>query len=160
MDLQFFVETAEEFAVIVYPIKDKIKVVDLMMRGSVARKVPNPLDLDMMILHENFNLDEFQRLLRNKVFQTDQEAFYNLQRYLKEINVVEMLGKTRINNLVERGLFHTSYMSTIYFKDGAYKENWDMQNDFEFARIAFSEGLLWNPETKHYDIPAKTRYTL
>ncbi|MEK6828705.1 MAG: hypothetical protein AABY15_01140 [Nanoarchaeota archaeon] len=160
MDLQFFVEAAEEFAEIVWPIRDKIKVGDLMMIGSVARKVPNPIDLDMMILHENPGLDEFQRLLRSKIFFTDQEAFHSLQRYLKEANIIELLEKTRTNHLVARGLFHTSYINTAYFRDGDYKWRWDTQNSPEFARIAFSEGMLWNPETKHYDIPAKTRYVL
>ncbi|MFH1801589.1 MAG: hypothetical protein ABH804_02020 [archaeon] len=161
MELSQFMSSAEELAKIIWPIKNNIKLVDLVLRGSVARKVQNPVDLDMIIIHSNQCLDEFQDLLREKKFTTPQEAFYYLVQITKEgIDLSRLFAGSSIEKLISKNLFHTSYMNTKYFTDLEYKKKWDSKNKPEFLKSIFSEGILWNPATKKYDIQISRKYSI
>ncbi len=160
MKLSYFLNAAEELAEIIWPIKEKLGIVDLILRGSVARRVPTPVDLDMVIIHNNPGLDVYQGLLRNKRFKSDREAFYNLKEHLKEIDLIKLLKGAKVDELISKELFHTSYMNISYFTDNNYRRKWNSENNFDFPQIIFNEGLLWNPSTKKYDIPALKKYTL
>jgi hypothetical protein len=158
LNLDYCLEAAEEFATIIWPKRNKLRVIDLMLRGSVARKEPDPFDLDMIIIHKNLGLDEFQKLLRSKNLRSDEETLTKLNHYLKEINMAKLLKKTRVRHLISKNLFQTSYINVEYFSNPAYKKEWDKDNDKGFAKTSFHEGLLWNPKTEKYDIKASTKY--
>lgn len=175
MDLKQAIQSAEEFAKLIWPIKDKIKVRDLILRGSVARAISDQtdetylygrpispekevLDLDLVILHENPGFDTFQDLMRNKRYRTSVEAFNDIKRLVKEVDLVNLLKGTSIEELIKKSLFHTSYMNTNYFTNANYRKRWDNQNNPGFAQAALSEGLLWDPQTKDYSIRACNKY--
>src|SRR3989344_7999731 len=158
MDLKYGLEAAEEFGEIIWPIRRELRIHGLMLYGSIARAEPNPTDVDLFVMHRSQKLDWFQDKLKSEEFQSDAGAFKSLEGMLG-INLTKLFSQSKIRILISQGLLHTSYVNEFYFTDQNYRERWDQQNENpNFFKNAISNGFLWNPQSKKYDISAKTRY--
>ncbi len=155
-----FLSAAEELAKIVWPMKDILKIVDLILYGSVARGEENPNDLDLMFLHENPLLDRYQDLLKITPM-SPKKALTTLVDMLNVQEISEVIKGTKVERLINEGMISANYMNVRYFSDLGYRARWNQQNENpNFARNVFATGFLWNPNANKYDTPAETKYRL
>ena len=164
------ISIAEEFGEIIWPVKEKLNVEDLTLFGSLTYGKRNPRDIDMLIIHYNPLLDKFHEEVENKKFKNGQEAFLSLSNSLKSIDLIKLFKETNIEKLIKKDLFQTVYMNIKYFTDEKYKKDWKEKNQkahtkarldpLFFEERIFKQGLLWNPLSNKYDIPAKTKYKI
>lgn len=168
----YYLEIAEKLAKNIWPIREKIKLVDLMLYGSLTYGKKNPNDIDLLLLHKNPLLDKFQfETIDEKI--DDIQKFFILSRLLgKSINLEEIIKKINAKELIEKNLLHTKYMNLAFFSDNNYKKKWLENNqkhpDYSikknridnetFEECIFRQGKLWNKETGKYDIPALSKY--
>jgi len=125
----------------------------------ITNREENPDDIDMLVIHQNLVLDWFQEKSRNNGFPSDIKTLEELSKRLKEVNLIEILHGTEIERAIMEGKFQTYCMNSKYFTSEDYRKRWDLQNeDSEFSKKILLDGLLWNPKTQKYDIPALTKY--
>ena len=160
MNPEYLLEASEEFAKIIWPIRNRLKIIDLILYGSVAKKSSNPHDVDLLIIHNNHLVDDFNKKLLAKKFLDINEEIKALKE-ISDIDFLDMFKNSKTGHLISKNLFHTSYMNSLYFKNKDYKEKWNKQNkDPHFARNILRDGFVWNNTTKKYDIPALSKYKI
>jgi predicted nucleotidyltransferase len=167
-----YLQIAEEFAKIVWPYKENIKIKDIMLFGSVAYKKQNPSDLDILLLHYNKIFDDFQRVANSKKIKYITKFYMLSKHFQKDINLLKVFQGTSIEKLISQNKFNVKYMNIKFFTNDSYKSAWikkDMEihkNQVPKSRIGtenfedaiFRQGLLWNYITEKYDIPARKKY--
>ena len=160
MELAYCIDAAEEFGRIIWPYRKDISILDLMLFGSTADKKQNPSDVDVLIIHTSPKLDRFYERDKKKEFKSSSEALKALDSIFG-LNLPKLFKSTKVEYLIERGLFHTAYIQDRYFRDTAYKINWDELNENpNFLKNIISQGVLCNPKTEKYDIKASTKYRI
>ena len=167
-----YLEIAEKLAENIWPIKEKIKLIDIMLYGSLAYGKKDPHDIDLLILHENPILDKFQFETIDKKIPNLQKCFVLSKLLGEDINLEEIIEKIEARELIENNLFQTKYMNIDFFSDEIYKRKW-VENDRKhhdqsikknridnetFEESIFRQGKLWNSEEKKYNIPAFSKY--
>ena len=157
-----YLKIAENFGKTVYLYKDKLKIADLMLFGSVAYGKKNPTDLDILVLHYSEKFENFQDIAETKTKTNNLEKLTKLAEFFNgEIDILKIMQETPIMQLVSLNKFNTKYMDIKFFTDELYRNNWNRQNiDANFAKNIFGQGFLWNPQNKKYDIPALQKYNL
>lgn len=163
-------EVAEKFGKMIWPEKDKIKLADIVLYGSVLENKKNPNDIDLLILHQNPLLDEFHfKTMYQKI--SNQKKYSILSELLKkQINLGKVLSDPGIKKTIREDILHPQYMNTLFFSDEKYRKKWKNHNDFnkphkkfekeEFLEQVFNQGKLWNPLTEKYDFPAHIKYQI
>ena len=166
-----YLEIANNFARNLWVVKKEIKLVDLMLFGSLANNKKNPRDVDLLFLHQNPILDKFQFEIVNQNI-SNIEKLYILNNLLnREVNLEKIISNIGVKELIQKNLFQTKYMNLDFFKEKEYRTKWIKNNEEynhpsikkdyngeKFEETIFKEGKLWNPQTKKYDIPAKQKY--
>src|SRR3989344_9572873 len=166
-----YLKIAEEFGEKIWPHRNKLKIEDIILFGSVAYGKENPSDLDLLIMHYNRILEDFQDIADSKL--NDLEKLVKLSKSLNgEINLLQLLKGSLTENLIARNKFNTRYMDISFFTNQEYKEKWK-EKDLKiyghkkskvrlegetFEECIFRQGLLWNCFTQKYDIPALQKY--
>ncbi len=155
-----YLKIAENFGKKIWPYKDKLKIIDILLFGSTISREKNPADLDLLILHYSEKLENFQKIAESKI--DDLEKLSKLAEILnKEINLINLLQGTSIERLISQNKFNVKYMDIKFFTDGEYQNNWKEKNsDPEFFKNIFSKGLLYNQDTQKYDLQASQKYNL
>src|SRR3989344_153741 len=104
-----YLKIAEDFAIKIWPYKNKLKLEDIMLFGSVAYEKKDPSDLDLLILHKNEILEEFQDVANSKI--EDIDKLRELSRRLnKEIDLLALLESTTIEKLIFKNKFNIKYL--------------------------------------------------
>jgi len=155
------IEIAEEFGRIIsyIPIKEKTKIEEIMLYGSLARGKTGK-DIDLLLIHHNSCLDIFQNLIKSGKYISYPDSVVKLSQILK-LDIMGLFKGTKVKQAIIDNLIQTNYMNKKYFQDEKYQERWDKQNiNPNFVKNIFSYGLLWNCKTEKYDIPAKRLYPL
>ena len=166
-----YLKIAENFGKTVYLYKDKLKIADLMLFGSVAYGKKNPTDLDILVLHYSEKFENFQDIAETKT--NNLEKLTKLAEFFNgEINIQQIIQETSIMQLISLNKFNTKYMNIKFFTNQEYKKKWK-EKDLEiyrhkklkarlpgetFEECIFRQGLLYNQETQKYDIPALEKY--
>ena len=168
-----YLKIAEDFAIKIWPYKNKFKLEDIMLFGSVAYEKKDPSDLDLLILHKNEILEEFQDVANSKI--EDIDKLRELSRRLnKEIDLLALLESTTIEKLIFKNKFNIKYLDIGFFTDHEYKNKWIKRNkelcnlerrkamlpDETFEECIFRQGLLYNQKTQKYDILSLQKYKL
>jgi predicted nucleotidyltransferase len=159
MELVYLTEAAEEFGRIIWPMKKQLRVTDLMLYGSVAKRNQSPNDIDLLIIHNNPLADIFYFRMRNKGFLNINEELEFLRGSLG-VDFGELFRNSKAGELIQRNLFHTSYMNETYFGNSDYRKGWDCQANPKFARDILGYGFLWNGKSERYDLPAREKYKI
>ncbi len=169
-----YLKIAENFARNIWKSKENIKLVDLMLFGSLVHKKNTPHDIDLLIIHENPLLDRFQFEYVDLKIDIIRKL-YSLQKLLgKEINLEKIINNTGTEELIKKNLFNTKYMNFSFFEDENYKNLWIENNkkyhdisikknrigNETFEECIFRQGLLWNPKLEKYCIPARNKYKI
>lgn len=168
-----YLKIAEDFAIKIWPYKDKLKIEDIMLFGSVAYGKKDPSDLDLLVLHQNKIFEEFQDIANSKIEDTNK--LIELSRRLsKEMDLLTILEGTTIEKLIFKNKFNVKYMDIKFFTDNEYRKKWK-EKDKGISRLEiqkaqfpgeafwecmFRQGLLYNQETLKYDIPALQKYKI
>ncbi len=162
----------KEFAESLWAIKEEIKLVDLMLFGSLANSEGNPRDIDLLFLHQNPILDKFQFEIVDKNI-SDTKKLYILQSLLRNnVNLEKIIVDTGVERLIQQNLFNTKYMNISFFNNKSYRKKWIGNNrkyhnplikknrigDETFEECIFRKGKLWDSEKEEYCIPAKSKY--
>jgi len=173
MKLSYFIEVAEEFGKKIWPVKNKLKIKDLMLYGSLTYKKRNPHDVDMLILHSSKILEKFQDIADSKI--ADSKKLIILSRILrKKLNLIKIFEGSQTKELIDSRKFNIKFMNIKFFTNKYYKIKWIKRNlrlhgnkkkkarlsGETFEECIFRQGLLWNPKTQEYDIPALKKYRL
>jgi len=163
-----------ELGKIVWPLKEELKLEDLMLYGSVSYKKENPRDIDLMVLHQNIQLESFIPISKSKEIM-DIEKLLFLQKILgNNIPLIKRLQNTKTLELVNQNLLNLNYLNIRYFSDLDYRNYWNKLDSsfhhsppsprrFEnetFLQCIFRQGLLWNPNSEKYVLPASEKYDL
>jgi len=168
------IEIAEEFGRIIWPIKKDLQVNDLILYGSLAYEAKKPKDVDIMVIHHNPILDKLEIMIKENKFITDQEVFSFLTKSIKNFNLRDIIRETSIEEAIKKGKFHTVYINSTFFYDPEYQKKWRIMHSAKnkdinktkkwgnerFEETALRFGLLWNPQTKKYDLPANLKYKI
>ena len=118
-----YLEIAEDFTKRIWPYKNKLKIKDIMLYGSVAYGKNNPSDLDLLILHQSEKLEKFQEIANSKV--EDVEKLIELSRRLnEEIDLLSVMNGTMANKLIFENKFNVKYIDIKFFTDNEYRKNW------------------------------------
>lgn len=154
-----YLKIAEDFGKIIWPYKNKLKITDIMLFGSVAYGKKDPLDLDLLVLHYNEKLDNFQEIAESKEIEDSKKLEYLSNKLNGESNILKIIQRTSIMQLISLNKFNTKFMNTYFFTNHEYRKKWEEKNsDPEFLKKIFNHGLLYNPETQKYNIPALQKY--
>src|SRR3989344_8021477 len=114
--MENLLSVAEEFGRVIWPLKNKLKLEDIMLHGSVARGSSNPSDLDLLIIHQNKILDKFHSIITSKNSSNrGYDELIILSKLLGDNKIIEILRGTSVEDLIKRGLFQTNYLNTKYF---------------------------------------------
>ena len=167
-----YLKIAEDFGKKIWPYINKIKIADIMLYGSVAYGKKNPTDLDLLVLHYNELLDNFQEIAESKKIG-DSKKLIDLSNKLNgEINLMEVLQESNIKKLISQNKFNTKFMNISFFTNSEYRTKWK-ERDLKthehaksshkkegetFEECIFMQGLLYNQETQKYDVPALQKY--
>jgi|SRR3989339_90932 len=163
--LQYLIKTSEEFASKIYPLRDNLEIDDLLLFGSVAKGKNDPKDIDMMVIHHSSLLEEFKIEFADRKDISDIEKFSKLRSKLlsRGIDIQIELNGTAALDLVTKNLFDLTYMHKDFFTNQEYRSMWRKINcnpNPNFDKETFEYGVLWNPATEKYDIPANQRYQI
>lgn len=163
-----YLDIAKDFAERIWPYKEKLKIEDIMLFGSVAYGKKNPSDLDLLILHYNEKLERFQDIANSNI--EDVKKLIKLSHILeKEVNLLGILSGTMTEKLIFKNKFNVKYMDVKFFTDETYKNEWLGKNkkiskksnlfpNETFIETIFREGKLYNQKTCEYDILLLQRY--
>src|SRR3989344_6793002 len=122
-----YLKIAEEFGEKIWPHRNKLKIEDIILFGSVAYGKENPSDLDLLIMHYNRILEDFQDIADSKL--NDLEKLVKLSKSLNgEINLLQLLKGSLTENLIAHNKFNTKYMNIKFFTEESYRNNWNRQN--------------------------------
>lgn len=161
--LSELLKTAEELGENLWKRREKIRISEIMLYGSVASEVQNPNDIDMLVFHSNPIFDEFQNIYRNNSEVSDKQKLSILLQMLNSrgMSVEDVVSKPEIKELVSNGKLDILFMNEDFFVSREYRTQWRKTNSWDLGferRIIRDHGILWNPRTKKYDTPANTRY--
>lgn len=177
MERKELMKTAEEFAKIFWSIKNKIKIEDIMIFGSLAYGKSNPNDIDALLLHYNPIFDSFQNFADRKDISATKKLIILDELFKEQGGLTFLFRDTSVEELVLKNKFNLKYMNILFFKDEKYRKLWVEKNrkniilqdpnklklrlpGEEFEHAIFRQGLLYNPKTQKYDIPATTKYSV
>ncbi len=168
-----YLKIAENFAKKIWPYKEITKIRDIMLFGSVAYGKQNPNDIDLLLLHHSEIFEVFQDISESKK-TADLEKLTIISNMFKRkgIDLSKIFEKTKVIELISKNKFNIKYMDIDFFRDNNYKRQWTKKNKEkhkkrnikkrlpgeEFEDTIFRQGLLWNPETRKYDIKANKKY--
>jgi len=163
--LEYLTRTAEEFGRAMHPIKRALKVEDLMLFGSVAKRKEEPRDVDILLIHSNPIIEEFKQIIADNNSFSDAEKLIYLKQKLHSsgVDLMAQLDGTQVMPLIAQNLFNVNYMHSDFFKNPGYRASWRAKNcnpDPQFDKRIIESGLIFNPLTNHYDIPASQRYII
>lgn len=165
-----YLKIAEEFGKRIWPYKNQLKFEDLMLFGSVAYCKENPTDLDILVLHYNEKLENFQDTAESKINDLEKLTKLN-ELFNEEINLLGLIQGTSIEKLISQNKFNVKYMDIKFFTDNEYRKKWREKNlktygltpkarlpGETFDEAIFRQGLLYNQGTQKYDLPALQKY--
>ena len=167
-----YLKIAENFGKIIWPYKDKLKIADIMLFGSVAYGKPNPSDLDLLVLHYSPLFEEFQEIAESKKIEDSKKLVYLSNKLNGASNILNLIRGTSIEGLILQNKFNTKFMNISFFTNPEYKNKWRGENlkihghqkpkarlnGETFERCIFRQGRLYNQETQKYDTPALQKY--
>ena len=153
-------EISRDFANLVWPHREEVNLEDIMLYGSVAKKAPNPKDIDLMLIHHNPLLDLFVETALRKDIQ-DYEKLIKLKKLFKGKLDLGFLDGTNVERIVRGNKLNLNYINKEYFSNPEYRKKWNSINrDPNFIRDIIEYGLLWNPDSREYDLSASKKYSL
>lgn len=165
-----YLKIAENFGKIIWPYKNKLKITDLMLFGSVAYGKKNPKDLDLLVLHYSPLFEEFQEIAESNKIEDSKKLAYLSNKLNGESNILNLIKGTSIEELILQNKFNTKFMDIDFFTNQEYRKKWRKKNykipnkpelmlpGETFEECIFKRGLLYNQKTQKYDIPALQKY--
>ena len=162
--LRYMLNAASEFAESIWPFREELKIEDMMLFGSVARREKNPSDLDILLIHRNHLFDSFKFHIADKAIP-DSEKYSLLLEMLNGTGekLKKALEETKAERLIAENALNANYINSRFFNDETYRRMWRDQSCKENPRFdfeIFQNGMLWNPETGRFGIKASTKYTI
>ena len=139
-------------------------ILDTVLFGSVAKNIPNPKDVDILVIHNNSAFDKVQKIHDNDGCVDDIQRFQLLDKILQEHDypsVKGVMSNNVIADAISRNLLNLRYLHKNFFHDTNYFADEISRNmDPKFFDNLFDYGLLWNPDSERYDIPINKKYSL
>lgn len=170
MKLEYALSAAEEFGKMFYSLKD-LKIKDILLYGSTSQNKKLPRDLDIMLIHSNEVLDKFMKIAENKLISDIKKLNY-LESQLKDIELFKILKETKTLKLIKEEKLNLKYLNFKYFQEKKYRDFWEKFNKKHFdpsikkggrtketfLEFIFSQGKLWNPSLKIYNLDPRQKY--
>ena len=156
------ISIAEDFSRRVWEHRERIKLEDVMLFGSLVHQRKSPKDIDILILHGNEIFDRFEGEFPRESQEQDIKKYSRLIDLFAEkgVDLQQILGGSPALNLIGQNRLNAIYMNTRFFQDSEYRADWERRNCWnpDFFKKIFSYGLLWDGSAGNFRIPAGQKY--
>jgi predicted nucleotidyltransferase len=157
---------SKEFAEFCYSRKQTYGIQNIVLYGSLAMGKQNPNDIDVMLIHSNPAFEKMQLLRGQDKCRNDIERVNLLDKLLADNGYPSF--KDQINSspnilqAIALEVLDINFLGADFSRDKAsfIKAKSLFPDPTFFKDHLFKHGLIWNPESKDYDIPMASRYTL
>tara|TARA_Y100000310_G_scaffold129828_1_gene128990 strand:+ start:2516 stop:3067 length:552 start_codon:yes stop_codon:yes gene_type:complete len=158
---------AVEFAKETLPYWENLRIKDVALFGSLARKIKGsfsrePGDADTLLFHSsNPFLESYEGELQRRKDLSDREKYVLLSQEF-ELQGIDLSALLR-NPIIAEGIAHEKLqvhcLDVRFFSDEMYKQKMIALNtDPCFYQNIFVDALLFDPETSKFDVCVDQKY--
>ncbi len=158
-------KVAAKFARRMWSQRSLLKIEDLMLYGSVARgTATEESDVDVLAIHDgNTAFEAIQSMDKRKMKQIGS----NFEKYRIFLEILkahgydagDILDDPLLVEFMRRDLLNVQALDKRFFSDPSYRDRCikATKTPSVYDEI-FSYGLLWDPATELYSMPARSKY--
>lgn len=155
-------KVATDFAEWFHPQLEKYGLKDIVLYGSVATKGDGK-DADIIVFHENDVFTKYQVLQNTPEKGSDIPRLNLLNKLLIEHGYESLEGILKVDSCREalnKGILNVKFVDRRIFSDEARcAEEMKLNVNPNFFQDILSYALVWNHETKKFDIPINKKYS-